>query len=235
MKYSKQYIINEELKRVNNQDIIWSGNICVPVESYGSAVEKLFTKIFSIAWDYSDEEVSCEYMILLNEYIVRSENFDTKNNNFTAYPEIAAAIQPFANSRGIDDGMYICFDIGGGTVDGVSFKYKNNDGDRTIELYLGKVRSLGVELLIEKMHKLNIEVNKDTIRDSLRNNTSSVKNNESLHELFNLTAEVILESKRRDNSDWGKKYNELPVNGIEMGSSLLSHNVLEIIVSLNLD
>jgi len=49
-----------------------------------------------------------------------------------AIPEIAAAVQSFISSRDAQPGVYVYFDIGGGTVDGVAFNYVNRDGEKTL-------------------------------------------------------------------------------------------------------
>ena len=48
--------------------------------------------------------------------------------DFHVVPEIAAAIQSFVYSREAAPNKYIYFDIGGGTMDGVAFRFLNIRG-----------------------------------------------------------------------------------------------------------
>ena len=64
-----------------------------------------------------------------------------------AYPEIAAAVLSFATSRSAAEGVYIYFDVGGGTLDGVVFALKRRQGEVEINFYSGEVAALGVEWL----------------------------------------------------------------------------------------
>ncbi len=66
-------------------------------------------------------------------------------------PEIAAAVRSFIYSRAAQDGIYVYFDIGSGTLDGVSFRFRRADGTPELNFYAGKVEHLGVNALIDKI------------------------------------------------------------------------------------
>ncbi len=212
LQYTKHFIEKNEAKRIRNQEVKWSGNICIPVEMTGTEVERLFTKIFSLAWNYAQDNVSSDYNIVKEIYYSHSKGFNEEVSDFTAYPEIAAAIQSFATSRKIRDGIYICFDIGGGTVDGVSFKFRNDDGDRQISLYQGKVENLGVDVTEEKIAGTRAELQKDYIKYALQyNRLEGICCDSQEKEVQTHVATVVYETKKRDGGDMIKKSPELKI------------------------
>ncbi len=49
-----------------------------------------------------------------------------------AVPEIAAEVWSLLNSREVDEGFYVLFDVGDGTLDGSSFRYWNDEGEKKV-------------------------------------------------------------------------------------------------------
>jgi hypothetical protein len=76
-------------------------------------------RVLGVAWIWvRDENIPHDLPKALAAYrtaLVRRPNEVT---DFNAIPEIAAAVQSFVMSREAVPGIYVYFDIGGGTVDG---------------------------------------------------------------------------------------------------------------------
>src|SRR5262249_40707713 len=83
----------------------------------------------------------------ISAYNVTSGHLGEEATDFHAVPEIAAAVHSFVMSREAVPGIYVYFDIGAGTVDGVAFNFLNDDGERRINFYSGKVAPLGISAL----------------------------------------------------------------------------------------
>ena len=120
-----------------------------------------------------------------------------------AVPEIAAAVQAFVTSREAQPGIYIYFDVGGGTLDGVAFKYVNWDGERRINFLSAKVASLGLAVLANSLRKVD---RSDEIQRALLNGPVTPALHEALapyaEEVRALVGYVIGTAKRKDPSDW---------------------------------
>ncbi len=133
--------------------------------------------------------------------------------DFRPDAEIAAAVQSFIGNRESREGVYVYFDIGAGTLDGVSFRYKRDDGIPRVLFYAGSVKTLGVSYLAECIQPespleieqalLDKKVLPDTVIDVLVEKTQEIRA---------LVSHVVLEAKRSDiRRDWLGSDNRFPV------------------------
>ena len=159
--------------------------------------------MFSVAWDWAtDESIPSDVKSAAASYKEKVRNLDHDRSDCHAVPEIAAAIQSFVTSREALPGIYVYFDIGGGTVDGVTFKYLNWNGERRINFYSGKVAPLGVVAIASRVAGANLEsVEASIIRNKLTP-TLREKFEPSRKEVQQLVADVIMTAKRKDDRNW---------------------------------
>lgn len=145
---SRQWIEKREKDRLIGQRPVWSANIGIPVEHYDSPSVKYFKNVFAIAWQWSYNSVlPVDLDCIVDNYKQSSQSIKLEEVDCHPIPEITAAIQSFTTSRDSQPGIYVYFDIGAGTVDGVSFNYFPNSNGYAINCYAGKVDELGVEVL----------------------------------------------------------------------------------------
>ncbi len=200
---AQDWVLKHEAHRAKGRELQWSANVCVPVEHYDSPAIEVFNRVFAVAWMWAMENAIPQTM---DQAIARYE--ETKRSirqidiDCHAIPEIAAAVQSFITSRDAQPGVYIYFDIGGGTVDGVAFNYVNRDGQKTLNLYSGKVESLGTAVLAND-HNCDTA---DLFEKALVTNELSVDDAEQLIEwrkkLQRLVAYVVMTAKKKDGRDW---------------------------------
>jgi hypothetical protein len=187
-------------ERVRNRAIVWSANVGVPVEHCDSAAIETFREVLRVAWLWVRSGIPSDLCASLEAYRASLEVDDVTDCH--AIPEISAAVQSFIISREALPGIYVYFDIGGGTVDGVAFDFINNDGDRRVNFYSGKVSPLGVAALL-KMLGSDASSNFDS---SALQRLMSARSGELLTnfglEIQRLVAGVIMEAKRKDARDW---------------------------------
>jgi hypothetical protein len=203
IKRCQEWISVHERERLKNRRIIWSANIGVPVEHYDSPALRTFNEVFKVAWLWSQgDQLPFDVVKTLAAYEKDRISSHDRNDCY-AIPEIAAAVQSFVMSRDAVPGIYIYFDIGGGTVDGVAFNFINDDGERRINFYSGKVDSLGVAALLDALEVRNHQ----RIRPiELQNLLEKERRNSNLLEfgtnVQRLVAKVIMEAKAKDSRDW---------------------------------
>ena len=118
--------------------------------------------------------------------------------DFHAIPEIAAAVQSFVMSREAVPGIYVYFDIGGGTVDGVAFNYLNYGGERRINFYSGKVEPLGVSAIGSAINANNGDELDATILESLLRRCSADIYDDYAYRVRRLVAGVVMTAKMKD-------------------------------------
>lgn len=88
--------------------------------------------------DFSQEELKQHVLKLLN----RNDKYNT------VLPEIESIVRPFSeNPKGITEGMYFFFDIGGGTVDGTACYLRLSGRGLVPEFFHSTVKENGVDKL----------------------------------------------------------------------------------------
>ena len=147
---AKREFKSQEFELTVGREIRWSANVGVPVELYDSPTLPKFRRVFSIAWRW---ETSNSIPDTLGDAIDQYRNGQSEDEptDCHAVPEIVAAVWSFVTSREAQDGVYTYFDVGGGTVDGVCFKYETHNGIRRIRCYSGKVEPLGVSEIARRL------------------------------------------------------------------------------------
>jgi hypothetical protein len=200
----QKWISVHESERVKNRQIIWSANVGVPVEHCDSVAIETFNEVFSVAWLWAQKgqlprDVVNTVVGYEAERIV-SRDYETDCH---AVPEIAAAVQSFIMSREAVPGIYIYFDVGGGTTDGVAFDFINDDGERRINFYSGKVKPLGIAALLNTLGlKDRDNINPIELQRLLEKEGGNSRLAEFGEGVQLLVAKVIMEAKGKDHRDW---------------------------------
>lgn len=157
IKRSQQWIIQNRPDLFANQTVRWSVKLGVPVEHYDSDALKTFKEVLAIAWLLKSSAIETSDLTIdsLNRLIAhlrqwKADNIAEDGLDCDVTPEIAAAVWSFLNSRQAQEGFYTFFDIGDGTLDGAAFIFKQGDGNRQVDFYIGQVEPLGVSAFVEK-------------------------------------------------------------------------------------
>ena len=130
---------------LRGRSVRWSANIGVPVEHYDSPEIDTFHEVLRVAWAWGtadDDRIPSDLSTAIERY-KEAASTASGPTDFHAVPEIAAAIQSFVYSREAAPNKYIYFDIGGGTMDGVAFRFLNIQGRQKINFLSSSVKSLG--------------------------------------------------------------------------------------------
>jgi hypothetical protein len=213
---AKSRIKEKEQDLAIGRELQWSANVGVPVEYCDSPSIEIFRKVLAIAWAWesNDNIPTCLYDAI-KRYQIAEDEVELDKTDCHAIPEIAAAVQSFLTSREAVPGIYVYFDIGGGTVDGVVFNYINWNGDRHINFLSGKVLPLGVSEIAARVHWGGKNVEKalanGAIDSSLKNKLSPIS-----QEMRRLVGTVIMTAKRKDPRDWQKEriQGEMPLHNV---------------------
>jgi hypothetical protein len=200
----QEWILIHESERVKNRHIVWSANVGVPVEHYDSAAVETFNEVFGVAWGWAQKgqlplDVVKSVVVYEEERIASRD----REKDCHAVPEIAAAVQSFIMSREAVPGIYVYFDVGGGTTDGVAFDFINDDGERRINFYSGKVDPLGIVALLSTLGLKNgANVDPIELQRLLEKESDNSRLAEFGEGIQRLVAKVIMEAKRKDHRDW---------------------------------
>lgn len=158
-----------------NQHIVWSANVGVPVAYCDSPALARFEQVLSLAWLLSNEpqteQLTLERLTQQMQELRSRLASDTPIDCF-AVPEIAAEAWSFCNSREVDNGFYVFFDIGDGTIDAAAFYYFREEGEPNVDFYTAQVEPLGVtalsQLLAQELNQSVQDVKAMVCRQSLQ-------------------------------------------------------------------
>ncbi len=201
---AQQWVLQHEASRAKGRTIQWSANIGVPVEYYDSPAIGEFREVLTVAWAWvKANEIPTQIDTLIKRYRETSEQTNPEDSDCHAVPEIAAAVQSFVTSRQAMPGIYVYFDIGGGTLDGVAFDFTNWLGERRINFYSGKVAPLGIAAVAGRCLR---DAQVDGIEAALLDDMFTAEQLESLQlgrkDIQKLVGNVICTAKRKDGRDW---------------------------------
>jgi hypothetical protein len=210
LKMARTWTLANWTNRIGDREVDWSCNMGVPVAYYDSPILKVFSETLRVAWTWFDQNrklVSIEDTI--NEYEATLNNLNPADLKCDPYPEIAAAIQSFAVGRSAREAVYIYFDIGGGTVDGVAFRLSRPDGEAKVDFFSADVQPYGVAAFAEAfqreaMRSDNGETFRDLIKGLLSENPNDLAHRYSgfVSSLQTLVSSVIVTAQRKDGRDW---------------------------------
>lgn len=183
-----------------NQRIIWSANVGVPVAYCDSPALARFEKVLSLAWLLSNEpqteQLTLERLTQQMQGLRSRLASDTPIDCF-AVPEIAAEAWSFCNSREADNGFYVFFDIGDGTIDAAAFYYYREAGEPNVDFYTAQVEPLGVTALSQLLaQELNRSV--QDVKAMVCNRSpqmTKIASSQSRKQVQKLVASTIFEGK----------------------------------------
>jgi hypothetical protein len=200
---SQQWMTLNQTSRLKNRIPVWSANVGVPVEHYDSDVLATFEEVLGVAWIWvKDGKVPHTLAGVLEEYSAATARLPHEVADFNAIPEIAAAVQSFVMSREAVPGIYVYFDIGAGTVDGVAFNYVNYDGERRINFYSGKVEALGISAIgaaLDSDQRADFDA---VLLESLLKKCSKDLREEYENRIRCLVGNVVMTAKKKDGRNW---------------------------------
>jgi hypothetical protein len=199
--HSRTWLENDRRDHFRNRRIIWSANVGVPVEHYDSPIIETFKEVLGVAWSWARRDVMPSDLRGAVESYQSSIGGASADVDFHPIPEIAAAVQSFVISRAAVPGVYVYFDIGGGTVDGVAFNFINHEGERRVNFYSGQVSPLGTAAILNKLNPDAPLTDISTeLRKRLRRRGRDVQGLEE--QIRRLVGYVVMTAKRKDGRNW---------------------------------
>ena len=208
---AKGWVLSAWNEHIGDRVVQWSGNVWLPVEHVDSDVMPKFQEVIAVAWRWSEIGIP-EGTIddLVRAYEMSEARQKPEMSYCQAHPEIASAVMSFAMSRTSAPGIYVFFDIGGGTVDGVVFNLLRPSGEVRINFYVGQVKSLGVDWIADDVcQRLSVDDSNSPYADMTK---SVLLNGDSkevdaafaryAEQIALMAGRVIYQGKRKDGRNW---------------------------------
>lgn len=203
IKRTRAWIAQNASGRLKNRLPVWSANVGVPVEHYDSDAISTFREVLGAAWLWvADERLPSNVQDVVGAYRQMSARLKGETTDIHAIPEIAAAVHSFIMSREASPGVYVYFDIGGGTVDGVAFKFLNLNGERRVNFYSGKVVPLGMSALAAALGSADdSSIDEQQLERFVRIGDHGVLGDFE-QQLRRLVGYVVMRAKQIDGGNW---------------------------------
>ncbi len=215
---AQDWILENESDRCKGRAINWSANVCVPVEFIDSPMKRKFEEVSKIAWYWTETETTpATFTELVDAYSNAKRTIDQSKINCHVLEEVVAAVQSFINSRSATTGAYAFFDIGGGTVDSVTFKYVNRGNLNRINCLSAIVKPLGVSSISHRIAAANnfepVEIEGHLIGNNPGNQIIDryLEEQEIDVEIKKLVGEVLIYGSKKDTCNWQKEMENLPI------------------------
>jgi hypothetical protein len=214
IKRAKDWVKSTWSEHIGEREVVWSANVGLPVEYVDSDVAPRFQEVISVAWDWSEAGVPKGRASRVAELYAKSSARKDPGMSFCqTYPEIAAAVLSFATSRSAAPGIYVYFDAGGGTLDGVVFNLLRPDGEVRINFYSGHVESLGVDWVAEDVCRCLFERTGETQDPEAVKRLLLQVDSAEVDEAFasysgkisNFVGKTVYQGKRKDGRNWRKQ------------------------------
>lgn len=199
---AKEWLLVAERERIKGHEVVWSANVGVPVPYYDSPIIKVFNSVLRVAWHWAQSGIDPRTVQDLLLEFGKAKDAQLPESDFHALPEIAAAIQSFVTSREAQPGLYLFFDIGGGTLDGVAFEFINNSGEKKINFYSGRVESRGVAVIAKCLSRIHgADAEKALVANQLTDGdrTELARVVRALHDQV---AYVVMTAKKKNRQNW---------------------------------
>lgn len=192
---------------VDGTEVEWSANVGVPVAHLNSDNEKVFARVLAVAWEWTSVDRLPETIEQVRQlYEQTSQGLDPELSHCQPFPEIGAAVQAFVSSREARPGIYVFFDVGGGTLDGVAFNFRRDDGLPVVDFYSGSVEPLGIQALAMKVWSpLVPSAVQQMVERLLSPDRAEIPYREEIAgEIRRLVGRIVMGAKRKDTRDWRK-------------------------------
>lgn len=207
LRKSKMWVDRHWKDYMREGSVEWSANVGVPVAHLDSEAEEVFKRVLAVAWNWMNaDQIPGKLVDLQMLYEYTSGIVDPEDSWCQPFPEIGAAVQAFVSSREARHSVYVFFDVGGGTLDGVAFNFRRDDGVPTVDFYTGAVEPLGVQAITEKIrHLLSPEPpSSELVSSALLGETRKgfSYREEFAGKIRKLVGMTVMSAKKKDGRNW---------------------------------
>ncbi len=194
--------ISIDSKHLKNREIVWSGNVGVPISYFDTQVSSTYQEILTAA-RYIQKKVTDSEPIERLDSLYQEALQGPLINTFLPVPELYAEACGLFSDYHTPEGYYTIFDVGGGTVDGAVMRFERVTGEPQVNFLTASVKPLGKEVF-----------------ESSQGNSAKISNLK--YELSYQTAELIMGAKQKALSDW-REQSFLPIKMCGGGHSSKLH------------
>ena len=158
LQYVRGWVYHHHGAKLGSRPIGWYLNIGIPSDVLDrDRHARHYTRLADAAWALSLEPQSEIKFNRATELLSKSMELDSSLRNRAAIPELVAQLAGYSKSASKQKGLHALVDIGGGTVDMVTFNVHEANGDDVFPFFVANVKALGsYAFLANRFQKLSI-------------------------------------------------------------------------------
>lgn len=193
LQYIRAWVYQNHSGKLGSVSIGWHLNIGIPSDFLDKDRHaQHYKKLIDIAWELSlspqTEITYSSAFSLLSHQIKHKPDLRSVGQ----VPELVAQLAGYSKSARRQKGLHTLIDIGGGTVDMVTFNIHQLDGDDVFPFFVAKVNPLGSYALLGNRF-LSFKMQSSSIASSVQNLLAD----EAFSQLFNVSLREIQETDKR--------------------------------------
>ena len=169
LQYIRAWVYHHQIEKLGAVSIGWYFNIGIPSDTLDKdRHSKNYKMLADTAWTLSlrpQSEITFENAIKALSKPVQHEK-DLRD--VAVIPELVAQLSGYSKSARRQNGLHVLIDIGGGTVDIVTFNVHQADGDDVFPFFVSIVKPLGSYALLANRLS-NSSINPTAIKTEIQN------------------------------------------------------------------
>jgi hypothetical protein len=144
LQYVRGWVYHHHAAKLGSAPIGWYLNIGIPSDVLDKDKHaRHYTRLADIAWTLSLEQHSEITFNRASELLNKSTKRNPDLREIAPIPELVAQLAGYSKSASKQRGLHALVDIGGGTVDMVTFNVHEADGDDVFPFFVANVKPLG--------------------------------------------------------------------------------------------
>lgn len=150
LQYVRGWIYHHHAEKLGLAPIGWHFNIGIPSDVLDMEKHaQQYKKLADIAWILSLQPQSEINFENASKALSRPVKHEVDLRDVSTIPELVAQLSGYSKSARRQNGLHTLIDIGGGTVDMVTFNVHQADGDDVFPFFVSEVKPLGSFALLE--------------------------------------------------------------------------------------
>lgn len=144
LQYVRGWVYHHHAKKLGSAPLGWYLNIGIPSDVLDKDKHaRHYTQLAEIAWALSLEPHSEITFDRASELLTKSIMRNADLREIAPIPELVAQLAGYSKSASKQRGLHALVDIGGGTVDMVTFNVHEANGDDVFPFFVANVKALG--------------------------------------------------------------------------------------------
>ena len=215
IRLSKACLLRSKADEFRNRSIEWTATVGVPVPIFDTPALDELEHVFETAWLMAET-----YSALAVDLRKSWEQFSAcwtmrckRVNAIEPCSELGAAVVSLVCHPTAQEGIYLFLDIGGGTLDGVSFRYFRRQGRPRIVVFEGRIGALGIESIVRRHPEWDANEIREAIFSKEMSPKMSVAFEPEADKIRQLVGPVVMRAKDFAGLQWlsGTSERSLPV------------------------